>query len=133
MENHIIMDDKAKRNMGILSLLPVFAWAVVLFYYLFALAPLISAKMTEAHEEVVTVTYNHYDMLFMLSAIAAVISAIVLIYFIVHIARIKTMNGPTKAIWILAMSALVPIGFPIFWYMEIRNERREMPVHHNIA
>ena len=133
MENRIIMDDRAKRNMGILSLLPVFAWGVVLFYYLFALSPLIRASSIEAHEAVVTITYNNYDMMFMLSAIAAVISAVVLIYFIIHIARIKTMNGATKAIWILVLSTLVPISFPLFWYLEIRNERRDMPIHHTIA
>jgi len=133
MEDHMIMDEKTKRNMCILSLLPVFAWAVVLFYYLFALTPLIKGRMIEAHERIVTITYNNYDMMFMLSAIAAVISAIVLIYFIIHLARIKTINGATKAIWILVLATLVPICFPLFWYIEIRNERRDMPVHHNIA
>ena len=133
MNDHIIMDDKTKRNMGILSLLPLLSWFIVLVYYLLTLSPVMAQKRREAHEALVTLTSNNYDTLFMLGAISAVISAIVLVYFVIHIARIKAMNGATKIMWILILSAIVPLGFPLFWYLEIRNERKHMPIHPDIA
>jgi membrane protein DedA with SNARE-associated domain len=127
------MDHTAKRNMCVLAWMPAIAWGIVLIYYLFTLGPVISAAQTEDHKALVTLTADHYNTLFLMGAIAAVISAFVLIYFVVHIARVRTLNGATKMMWILILAALMPISLLLFYYLEIRNERRNLPVHPDIA
>lgn len=126
------MDDKAKRNIGILCFLPTVAFLACTLYYLFVLSPLIADRQLEDHVAIATYTLKNYDTLFVMLAISAVLSAIVLIYCIVHLTRLKNINGPTKMLWIVVLAALVPISFILFWYLHIRHEPKRMEVHPDI-
>jgi hypothetical protein len=95
-----IMDHKAKRNMAILSWLPGIAFFISLVYYLYTLRPLIVAQDMGDHIGITTLTAQHYDTLFIMLSISAVIAAITLIYFIVHLARTKLIPKGTKVAWL---------------------------------
>ncbi|MDR3680101.1 MAG: hypothetical protein P4L41_09055 [Flavipsychrobacter sp.] len=118
----LVMDEKTKNNMGILSFLPIISFAGCFVYYLVILMPVLSAGGFNDHFALNMHTITHYSTMFILLAISAVIGAIVFIYFLVHIARIKNMNSATKLEWILFMSVMVPVALPLFWYFEIRQE-----------
>jgi len=133
MDNLIIMDDKAKRNYGILALLPNLAWGITLVYYLITMSPIFPPKAMPDGIAMATVTAQHYDTLLLFGICSAIISAIVLIVYIVHIARIRTMNSSTKAMWILILAAIMPFGLLIFWFLHIRHESVQTPIHPDIA
>ena len=65
--------------------------------------------------------------------ICFILTSAVLVYFIVHLARIKHMNGASKAAWIVFMTFAAPLAFPVYWFAEIRNEPDYVPMHPDIA
>lgn len=133
MDNEIIMDAKAKRKYGILALLPNIAWGITLVYYIVRMSPIFPAKSMPDGISMNTVTAHMYDTLLVFGVCSALISAISLIIYIVHIAKLKTINGPTKAMWVLILAAIMPFGFLIFWYLHIKNEAVHTPIHPDIA
>jgi hypothetical protein len=104
-----------------------------MLYYIVVLSPLIAHRELENHYAINTYTLRNYDTLFVMLAISSVLSAIVLIYCLVHLTRLKNVNGPTKMIWVVVLAALVPVSFIIFWWLHIRHEPREMEVHPDIT
>ncbi|MGN6567707.1 MAG: hypothetical protein ACTHJ0_07130 [Flavipsychrobacter sp.] len=133
MDNEIIMDAKAKRNYGILALLPNIAWGITLVYYLVRMSPIFPAKAMPDAISMNTVTAHNYDTLLVFGICSAIISAISLIIYIVHIAKLKTINSATKAMWVLVLAAIMPFGFLIFWYLHIKNEAVHTPIHPDMA
>jgi len=130
MEKVLIVDDRLKKRMGIICFIPAICFFFSLVYYLVLLFPL-----THGHpqpESVVGITSQHYNTLFLLLGISATISAAVLLYCIVYVVRIKSMNTPTKMIWMLLL-LIVPISFILFWNFIVRREPKEEPVYTNIA
>jgi len=80
-----------------------------------------------------TIMNEHYNTLFTLLAISFITGAATLIYFMVHIARIRDMSAGVKLAWMIFMFVLGGIAFPIFWYNEIRKEPEYMPIYPDIA
>ncbi|MBA3830183.1 MAG: hypothetical protein H0X33_14685 [Taibaiella sp.] len=133
METNMIMDEKMKRNFGILAFIPVVAWGITLLYYLYTLMPLIQARRVHDGIAMATITAHNYTTMFYLIATSAIISAIVLITFFVHLTKLRNINSGTKLMWALILAALVPFSFVMFWFLHIRNEERETPVYDSIA
>ena len=128
-----IMDHKAKRNMAILSWIPNIAFFICLIYYLYALRPLIAAADMEDHIAVATITAQYYDTMFVMLAISAVLSAITLIYLIVHLARTMLIPTGTKVAWVVLLSALVPVSFLLFYYLVVKKEPKYLATYPDIA
>jgi hypothetical protein len=120
MEKVIEIDDKVKRKIGIICFVPAIAFFISLVYYLLLLLPLMHGHPEPKSE--LNITVSHYPTLFVMLAISAVISAAVLIFCIVHLVRIVSVNTPTKMTWILVLVIFVPISFILFWYFRVRNE-----------
>lgn len=133
MENEIIMDARAKTNYGIVALLPNLAWGITLVFYLIRMSPIFPPKAMPDGIALSTVTAQNYDTLLIFGIISAIISAICLIIYIVHIARLKNINSATKAMWVLVLAAIMPLGFLIFWYLHVKNESVHTPIHPDIA
>jgi len=130
MEKVLIVDDRLKRRIGIICFLPAVCFFISLVYYLILLFPL-----TQGHpqpESAVGITSQHYNMLFLVLAISASVSAAVLLYCIVYMVRIKTMNTPTKMIWMLLL-LIVPVSFLLFWNFIVRREPNQEPIYPNIS
>jgi hypothetical protein len=128
----MLMDNKTKNNMGLLSFLPISCFIACFVYYLIILMPVLGRNEFSDHIALNMQTVAHYSTMFTMLAISAVVSAFIFIYFLVHIARIKNMNSATKLEWILFMSVLVPVALPLFWYFEIRREPISMEIYHTM-
>jgi hypothetical protein len=133
MDTIMHMDDGKKTAMGFVSFLPLVTFTIFFTYFIMICLPLINAGLIGNHEMLATVMSQHYSTLFILLAIAFITGASTLIYFMVHIARIKEMSAGTKLGWMIFMFLLGGIAFPIFWYAEIRGEPEYMPIYPDIA
>ena len=128
-----IMDNARKRNMGILSFVPLAAFVVWLVYYLLTLREVLATGEVENHFWISSEMLSNYTGLLIGLMIVAVLGTIVLIQQIVHIARVKNMNAAVKTAWILFLSTFNIVAYPFFWFIEIRNEPRELDTYPDIA
>jgi hypothetical protein len=133
MDTMMHMDNGKKTTMGFLSFLPLVTFTIFSVYFAMICMPLFKSGLISDHEMLATVMNQHYTTLFILLAIAFITGAATLIYFMVHIARIRDMSAGTKLGWMLFMFLLGGIAFPIFWYAEIRDEPEYMPIYPDIA
>ena len=124
------IDEKFKRRMHAICYLPAVAFLPPLVYFTFLMLPLLHGHPEP--KSAVAITSLHYNTMFLLLAVASTISAAVLIYCIVHLVRIRTLNTAQKMIWVLFL-LIVPISFIIFWHVQINHEPRNMPINSNIA
>lgn len=124
-----IMDKARKRKIGIYSLLPLLAFLVATIYHLVVFRKEIAHKDMEDHVALSTETYLHFTPLAVLYGIAALITLAVLLYFIVHLIKLRTMNSGSKIFWAFILTMLAPLSFPLFWYTTIRREPRRLEVY----
>ena len=127
------MDKKAKTKYGVLCFVPGFSFLVTLVYYLYTLSPIMSKRAMYVHYAITTTTAHNYNTLFIMLAISAVLSAITMLYCIIHLARMVHMPAGMKARWIVLLAALVPVSFVIFYFFEIRKEPKYVETYPNMA
>jgi hypothetical protein len=126
-----IEDAKKKTKMGGICFLPSLPFLISLFYYFYILFPLAHGRhIAQSAEGIIS---RHYDTLFILLAVYATVASAVLIYCVVHLIKIRTLNTPTKMIWVLVLVIFMPVSFLMFWYFQIRKEPENMPVNERIA
>jgi hypothetical protein len=131
MERVEIMNSRAKNIMGILSFLPILAyiaWAI----HFFSIAGQYYDEPIKA-DRISAALANNFQSTLLFFTLCFVITSAVLVYFIVHIARSKMMNSSSKLGWIIFMTFGAPVAFPVFWYVEVRNEPERLPIHPDIA
>lgn len=126
------MSDSKKTAMGFLSFLPLLTFTIFSIYFIAICEPLFRYGWGHA-DMLATIMNDHYATLFGLLAVAFITGAGTLIYFMVHIARIRNMSAGVKLVWMIFMFILGGIAFPIFWYAEIRKEPEYMPIYPDIA
>lgn len=131
MDHVMVFDEKEKRKIGMLALLPNICFFLTLVYYLVLIMPLTRGYVIPA--SIVQLTHANYTTLFFMLAISGVVSACVLIYELVILARVKNMNGSAKALWIVFMATFVPISLLAFWYFVIRKEPKYVGTHPDIV
>lgn len=127
------MDHKAKNRMGIISFLPLFAYLGWLVHYLIIMRSLISREIMQDHMSMAGLLSQNYNGTLFFFILCFAITSAVLVYFVVHVARLATMAPGTKLGWIIFMTFLAPVAFPVFWYTEIRHEPEQLPMHPDIA
>jgi len=127
------MDHRMKRRMGVISFLPLFAYIGWLIQYLFIMRSLIAREVMQDHVSMAGLLSENYNGTLFFFILCFALTSAVLIYFVVHIARLATMNSLSKVGWIIFMTFMAPIAFPVFWYTEIRHEPEQLPLHPNIA
>ena len=131
MEKIMVFDDKTKSRMAFICFLPVVCFLLCFLYYLALIIPLASGH--PAPGSIVGITSRNYDTLLLMLATAATITAPVFIYCLIIIARLKTMNAPTKLKWIIFLSVLAPVASAFFWLFIIRGAQKYTPIYHDIA
>jgi hypothetical protein len=130
MDHVMVFDEKEKKKIGLIALLPNICFFLTLVYYLILIMPLARGHVLPA--SIVALTHANYTTLFFMLAISAIVSACVLIYELVLLARVKNMNGAAKGVWVVFMATFVPISLLAFWYFVIRKEPKYVGVHHDI-
>jgi len=131
MEQYVIMNDKEKRRMGVICALPAFLFAICLAYYIVLLSPI--ARTPHPIYSAEGITSHHYDTIFAMLAVYACVGAVVLIYCLVHLAKIKVLNTQRKMIWLLLLATFMPVSPIMFWVFQIRKEPKNVPVYPDIA
>ena len=131
MENHMILDDKAKARIGIICFIPIACFLGCLIYYVTLLMPLTIGHHAPA--SIVGITHIHYDTMFFLLAASAIFTAPVFIYCLVLLARLKTMNSEHKLLWFMFLCVMAPIASALFWLFHIKDAQKYTPIHTDIA
>ncbi len=130
MENIMLFDEKMKARTGIICFLPIVSFAFCLVYYL-AIILVPSSGAVNTHT-IITATSQNYGQLFTVLALSGFLTAAVLIYCIVILARLKELKPGAKILWIVFLSVTAPLGIAIFWLVLIRTAPKVMPVYNNI-
>ncbi|MCW3123438.1 MAG: hypothetical protein JWQ38_2930 [Flavipsychrobacter sp.] len=117
--------------MGVICALPAFLFFICVVYYLFLLLPI--ARSPHPIYSIEGITSHHYDTLFIMLAVYACAGAAVLIYCMVHLLKIKTLNTQTKMLWVLVLVTFMPLSPVLFWIFQVKKEPRKMPVYTDIA
>lgn len=123
------MKDTSKRWMGILSFIPLVAillWAV---YILVINNRLVENKEMHQHEKVVSLIFQNYQGTFVLFLLAFMIGLTVLVLFVIHLKKVRTMNGSSKLAWMVFMCAFGPLAFPVYYFIEVRHEPDDVPMY----
>lgn len=122
------MKDTSKKWMGILSFMPLIAILLWAAYLLVINDRLVENKAMHEHEKVVTMISNNYGGSFMLFLLAFLIGLAVLVLFIIHLKKVRTMNGSSKLAWMVFMCAFGPLAFPVYYFIEVRHEPDDVPM-----
>jgi amino acid permease len=130
MDHLMVFDEKEKKRIGTISFIPAVCFFIALLYYLILIVPIDRADIPNT---VAGVTAHHYSTLFAMLAVSAIVSAGVLIYNLVMLARVKNMNAPEKLIWVLILATFVPLSFIAFWYFVVRKEPKYVGIHPDIV
>jgi len=124
-----VMDESRKRRIGICSFLPLAAFLLATGYHLKVFRTQVSGKDMKDHVALATETYRHFTPLAIVYGMASMISLAVLLFFIVHLLRLKQMAPGAKLFTAVMLTMFMPISFPIFWYLKIRKEPCRLEVY----
>lgn len=127
------MDNKAKKRVGIISFLPFIAWCLPFTYFMIVNRPLIHTATFQDHEKVTTLVSQHFYPLLALLIVATLVTAGVIYYYVIHLARLKNMGPGAKIAWIIFLIAFGAVAFPVIWYFEIRREPVNVETYPDIA
>ena len=123
------MDEARKGSLGICSFLPLAAFLLAIGYHLTVFKKQVAGKEMEDHIALATETYHHFTQLAVAYGAASLITLVVLLYFLVHLLRLKHMSAGTKLIWAVAFTLAMPVSLPVFWYRKIRREPEQLDVY----
>ena len=123
------MKDSSKKMMGIISFIPLIAIVLWGIYLMVINDRLVENKQMHQHDKVVTMIFNNYGGSFMLFMLAFLIGLAVLVYFVIHLKKVRTMNGSSKLAWLIFMAAFGPLAFPVYYFIEIRHEPDDVPMY----
>ncbi|MBS1781359.1 MAG: hypothetical protein JST70_18675 [Bacteroidetes bacterium] len=127
------MENTTKKYGKALSFLPLISYLLWTVYYTIVASKSNGPSISFDHMNVMSNMMHNYTGLFITLALASILTATILIYFIVHIARLKDMMPEYKIGWIVFMTFAAPIAFIVFWYTELKNEPSEINVYPDIA
>ncbi len=123
------MDPARKRRLGIIAFLPLVAVLAAVVNHLLVLSPIVRAADMQDQIAVVTRTSEYFTRVAIFYAIAGFVVLSVLIYDIIHVARLKNLGTDYKFFWSVFLTMFSPISFIVFWYFKIRREPRELNMY----
>ena len=90
---------------------------------------LIKREEFQQHEKVVTLIAQNFGGSGTLFMIAFLIGLAVLVAFIIHLKKVRTMNGASKLAWMTFMVVFGPLAFPVYYFVEVRHEPDDVPMY----
>lgn len=126
------MENLAKRYGMILCFLPMILFAVWTIFFFTVVQEQVVTSSISNHFLWVTAMLENYTVLWITLALVCTITAAILVYFVVHIARLKNMPAGEKVLWIVLFPAFGSVAFILFWFMELRHEPDYVEVYPNI-
>lgn len=125
---HLTMNTD-KKWMSVMSWVPTVAFVAWLVYILAITGRLVERAEYQQHEKVVTMIAQNYGGSFTLFMIMFLIGLAVLVAFIVHLKKVRTMNGSSKLAWLIFLAVFMPISLPVYYYVEVRHEPDDVPMY----
>lgn len=124
------MERKSDKGwMSIMCFVPLIALAAWAIYLMVINSRLLEQQQGQQHEKVVTLIARNYGGSFVLFMIAFLIGLGVLVSFIVHLKKVRTMNGSSKLAWLVFMAIFGPLAFPVYYFIEVRHEPDDVPMY----
>lgn len=123
------MNDSSKKWMGPVSFIPIVAIGAWFIYIMYATSHLIVNEQYQQHEKVVTMIARNYGGSLVLFMAAFMIGLAVLVAFIIHLKKVRTMNGSSKLGWLIFMAVFGPLAFPVYYFVEVRHEPDDVPMY----
>lgn len=127
------MENTAKKYGALLTFGPIAAWGIWTACFLAVTGGQIETSSLWNHFRWLSEILSSYSLLLWTYGICAVLTFAVLLYFVVHIARIKTMGSGDKIVWIMFLSTFLILAFPFFYFMELKKEPNHIEVYPDIA
>jgi uncharacterized membrane protein YfcA len=116
----LCMSRNSKLIIGLLSFLPIILCFILLFMVLRLIPTFIEWDKYEPSPHEI---FGVFGPVFMLGIFLGILSLGLLIFFVMHLVRNKTMDSIEKIIWILVFLFAGIVGYPIYWYMRVwKNE-----------
>lgn len=109
--------------------IPNIAFVAWLAYILIITGRLVANEQYLQHEKIVTLIARNYGGSFVLFMIMFLIGLAVLIAFVIHLKKVRTMNGASKLAWLIFLAAFMPISLPVYYYIEVRHEPDDVPMY----
>ena len=110
------MSRSSKLLLGTLSFLPI-VLLLIFFFMIFTMIPQFSrweGREPDAYE-----VLSSFMPLFFVIIFMGILSLGLLIFFILHLVKSKTMDTTERIVWILVLLFAGMIGYPIYWYMRV--------------
>jgi len=126
------MKESTKKWLGFFSWIPLSIFTTSVLYFMYVASPLMINKQYDQHDKLVGYLSAYYNEMFAWLFAGSVIGMIILLIFVVHLLRLKTMHPATKAIWILVLSFTGSFALPAFYYLELKREPEYVPMHPSI-
>ena len=115
--------------MGPVSFIPSIAFGIWLIYILYITGRLVKHEQFQQHEKVVTLIAQNYGGSGTLFMIMFLIGLAVLLAFIVHLKKVRTMNGSSKLAWLVFLAVCMPVSLPVYYFIEVRHEPDDVPMY----
>jgi hypothetical protein len=118
--------------MGPVSWIPTAAIVIWWFYIMYVTGKLVERAEFQQHEKVVTLIAQNFGGSGTLFMIAFFIGLAVLVAFIIHLKKVRTMNGASKLAWMAFLVVFMPISLPVYYFVEVRHEPDDVPMYSNL-
>ena len=123
------MENTEKKIVGVFSLLPILTWAATVVYFLIINKDLISAQAFQDHNTVVTNIIQHFLPFTILLSFAELITGLMIIYYVVHIAKLKNIEAFNKLLLIIFLVFTGPIAVLVIWMTIVSKESLNEAMH----
>ncbi len=123
------MDSSEKKIVGAFSFLPILSWLATIVYFLFINRNLISTKTFQDHDRVVANIINNFLPFTIILSFAELITGVMIIYYVVHIARLKEIEAFNKLLLIVFLIFTGPIAVLVLWYNMLNKEAKDVPMY----
>jgi len=114
------MSRSSKIFTGLLSFLPLILIGVLIFQ-VFALFP--QFFEWDKHEPEAYTVFATITPLLITGILTGVLSLGLLVFFIIHMINNKKLDSTERLVWILVFLFAGVIGYPVYWYLRIWNEK----------
>jgi hypothetical protein len=123
------MKDLSKKTLGMISFIPGAAFLLWIAYLLILNNRLVEQGQLHQHDRVVSLLFDNYGGVSALFLLVFMIGLAVLVAMVVHLKKVRTMNGATKLAWIAFLVIFAPFSFPVYYYIEVRHEPDDVPMY----
>jgi len=76
--------------------------------------------------------FKNYGGSLVLFMLAFLIGLTVLLIFVIHLKKVRTMNGSSKLAWLAFLIIFGPLAMPVYYFIEVRHEPDDVPMYDSL-